>query len=1085
MKVNCPRNSLTLLWFAFFTLSFTLASAGIPGVAGTDYYTDRFVISIDENIDLAPADFSQGASSAGIASIDGLVRSHRVNAIAPFYPARVKHEILRKVVERMFIVTLEDGSDLESAIEAFGRDYHIEFAEPYYIHHCDYVPNDPMISSWYQLWRIETYTAWDYIRGDSTSRPVLGIVDSGVYYDHPDLEPNMWINSAEDLDSNGVFTDADINGIDDDLNDYVDDVVGYDLTMHDPIPFEPIPWHGTHVAGCATMACDNGYGGAATGWAARIMAVKCAPDSDPNSITHGFQGITYSADNGCKVINLSWGRGGGPSQGEQNIITAAYNLGAVVVAAAGNESSPYRHYPAAYAHVVSVAATDENDHIAYFSNYGDSVDICAPGVGVFSTWAHSSFSALDGTSMASPVTAGVVCLLRAADPAMSVDSVVLRLLSGADNIDSLNPGYEGMLGAGRVNAANSIGRGFFPRFNLSDLNITLTQDDGDGLLNPSERFNLIVNIANIWEDAPDVIGTLRADGQFTLHDSVANFGTIFGHGGSGNNASNPFDIAVNSNAEIGSHQFTLALATSSNFQITLTFDIAVTLEQAGFPGNIPANIESSPLILNIDADNTREILISASDRKYYSFESDGSITPGWPQEVSQDPLGGAAVGDIDNDQDLDIVGMARDGNIYAWNTGGAILPGFPRACGSMMFSTPVLGDLNGDSNLEIVVGGFISKRIYVIKSDGADYAGWPFQVSGNLYGSAALADIDEDGLPEIVFAAYDSTLHVLNIDQTYVAGFPVHFSGQVKTAPCVADIDGDGHLNIIIGTSTGRVYAFGHDGAVLPGWPVTLGSSVFSPPSLADMDNDGRLEVLVGCNDWRMYVFNSDGQPQNGFPVTTGAAVTSSPVVGDIDGDGRSEIVFGSSDGLIYAVDYRGQNLANFPIHPVASGQITGSAGLADLDGDGDCEIAIGVKTSGNNLEVLDYKAHYTSDQFPWPFLGKDYHRTSFYGPFQTGVGESERLPGSFDLAQNYPNPFNATTVIGFALPKSDNVNLSIYDLLGRRITTLFSGNLSAGEYSFSWDGRNERGIITASGVYFYKLGASEAVSIKRMTLIK
>jgi serine protease len=1067
-------------------LPVSLLYASAPrGVADFDYRADQFVISVQSGVTLTPFDTrKQNFAGTGYSDLDEIIARENVVAIEEFFPGKIELENLHDVVKQIYIVTVGNSGVLADAIADFEADPRIKYAEQYNIHHLDYVPNDPLISSWYHLTNIEAYLAWDFIRGDSTSRPILGIVDSGVYYDHPELEPNMWINSGEDLDGDGRFTAADVNGIDDDFNDYIDDVVGYDIAMNDCYPYEPTPTHGTHVAGCASMATDNGAGGASVSWGARIMAVKAARDNSPEYIYNGFIGITYAAANGANVINCSWG---GPynSQYEQDIINALYADGVVVVAAAGNESSSSRSYPAGYNHVVAVASVNSTDHLSSFSNYGTWITVSAPGEGIFSTWAHNAFTALDGTSMASPITAGTLCLIKAANPGFAVDQLVQRLTSTADTIDYLNPNRRGLMGAGRVNAAAAIGRNMFPRFNLNGTDITLTEDDGDGRLNPGERFSLVANLINIWADAQNVTGTLRSDGEFTVLDSIADFGNIAGNNGTGNNASNPFDIRVNPNAGIGSHDFTLHLTAARGFQSDITLSVEVTLEQAGFPGNIPANIDAPALVVDFNGDSQKEILISASNGNYYSFEPNGSLTPNWPKTTSSEAPGGASVVDLDHDGNLEVIGMSRDGNVYAWHADGTSLPNFPRNCGALMFSTPVVGDINGDSWPEIVVGLFVSRSIYVIQHDGSDFGNWPFQGNGSILGSVALADIDNDSLPEIIYGDLDSTVYVLNADKSEVAGFPARLNGQIKTAPCVADIDGDGHLNIIVATTAGTIYALDYDGTIMPGWPASSGMNFASPPSLSDIDNDGHLEIIVGCNDSHLYVFRANGQLQNGFPVQVGGLISASPAVGDIDGDGYPDIVFGAFDGKIYALNHSGQMLNNFPIRSTAGGQITGSAALSDLDGDGDCEIITGVKSSGNNLEVIDYKRQLTQQIFPWPSFGKDIFRTSYYGYFETGIEDESGLPTAFKLEQNYPNPFNASTLIRFSIPSDEFATLAIYDLLGRRIRLLHEGFLEAGGHEYVWDGADQTGRAVSSGIYFYRLETERTTSTKRMTLLK
>ncbi|MEE9553721.1 MAG: S8 family serine peptidase, partial [candidate division Zixibacteria bacterium] len=997
----------------------------------------------------------------------------------------LKTEAMRDVVGRMFLVTLSDPENLLTAISAFDNNPLIEFAEPDYFHYFDYVPDDPLISSWYHLTNVEAYLAWDFIRGDSTDRAVIGIVDSGVYYDHPDLEPNMWINEPEDIDGDGIFTSADINGIDEDDNGYIDDVVGYDLAMSDNNPEEPIPWHGTHVAGCATMATDNGYGGAGVGWAARIMAVKVARDNNPNSISHGYAGIIYAAENGANVINLSWGRGGGYSQGEQNVINTAYDLGVVVVAAAGNDNSSSRHWPSAYEHVVAVAATDINDEKASFSNFGDWVAVSAPGNNINSTWDHDSFTAASGTSMASPVAAGVVCLIRSANPRWSVDEIVARLLETADNIDDINPGYEGLLGTGRVNAAAAIGQELFPRLDISRVDITLTEDDGDDVLNPGESFEIVVTIENAWADAFNVEGTLRSTGPFTINDSTATFGDINGNGGSSDNSDSPYTVTVAQDALIGDHQLTLAL-TADGYSAESEITVYVSLQQQGFPGDIPDNIESSPLIFDVDQDGDKEIIISANDHNFYSFEHDGSITEGWPQAVNDIAPNGAAIGDIDNDGDFEIVGAAKSGNIYVWDPDGSPVDGFPYNGGPIMFATPSLEDIDGSGDLEIITAGFGSRKVFVVDHDGSDYPGWPFQGTAVFYGSVALADMDNDELPEIIACDFDGVVYVWNGDQTYVDGFPVTLSGPIQASPSVADVDGDGNLNIIVPTFSGDLFVLDNDGSVLSGWPVSVESNVKSSPSLGDIDNDGHLEILMGDNNGALHVYNANGQPQGGFPINTGGSISGSPVIGDINGDGISDIVVGSSDGFIYAFGGSGNPLPNFPIPTISGGSIIGSAGLADLDNDGDAEIVVGVRSPGNNLEVIDYKDEISSDDFPWPIYGRDIFRTAYYGDFITDIEDDIiSSPIVFELLNNYPNPFNGNTIIRFSIPAASGVELSIFDLLGRKLRTLVSDRLEIGTHEFVWDGSDNVGNAVASGVYFYNLKYGEKSITKRMVMLK
>jgi subtilisin family serine protease len=1083
MNITFKFSIVALSVLMFFSLSH--AVEGIPGI---DFVENQIVFSVKPGIKLSTFDINENnTGSTGIEKIDLIVARENITGIERFYPYPLKTAAMRDVVGRMYVATVADYSAFESAMDALNADSNVEFAEPYYLNYIDYVPNDPMISSWYHLTNIEAYLAWDIIRGDSTDRSIIGIVDSGVYYDHPDLEDNMWINGPEDIDGDGRFTVADLNGLDDDGNGRVDDVVGYDIAMNDPDPAEPYAEHGTHVAGCATMVTDNNYGGAAVGWAARIMAVKASTDYNPGSMSHGYAGIIYATENGCHVVNCSWGRGGSPSQGEQNVINAAWQQGVAVVASAGNDNVSSPHYPSSYEHVLSVASTGVNDIKSSFSNYGSTVDICAPGEGIFSTWDRNSFASLQGTSMSSPIAAGVVALVRAANPSWGPDEAVNRVVNTADDIDRLNPNYAGMLGSGRVNAAAAVGIELMPRLDIDDFEITLTLDDGDGILNPSESFELTLTLINTWAGAVGVNGVLRSDNQFIVEDSVSTFGNIPGQGGTANNNSDPYSVHVNPDAIIGTHELTLHVTDTDGYQRDLYIPIEVSLEQLGFPGNIPGNIESPAIIFDFDSDNDNEIVVSAGDGNYYAFESDGSLSAGWPQSVGATAPGGAAIGDLDGNGDYEVVGISRSGDIYAWDEGGNVLTGFPYSISSITYCTPVLADIDGNGDLEIIATGFTGRKIYVLDHNGTAYGNWPYDGTNPFYGSAAAADIDNDDLPEIIACGFDSLLHVWNEDKTYVNGFPVSIASTSQTSAAIADIDGDGNLNIVITTFSGDVHVFNHDGTTLDGWPINVGSIIKSSPSLADLEPDGNLEILFGTNGGILYIKNRNGTNQGGYPVDIGSSISGSVVVGDIDGDGGNDVIFGAGDGAIHALGPNGQPLRNFPIMTPLGAPISAPAALGDLDSDGDAEIVVGVRTSGDNLEVIDYKDPLTNLDFPWPTFAADNHRSGFYGDFVTGIESDvgDFIPDEFRLMANYPNPFNMNTLIRFSIPYGGDAELDIFDLLGRRVKSFNLNNLNAGVHEIIWDGRNGDGETLASGIYFYKLEMGKLSQTKRMTLIK
>ncbi|MCX8056555.1 MAG: S8 family serine peptidase, partial [Ignavibacteria bacterium] len=469
-----------------------------------------------------------------------------IKSIEPIFSAQKDYQLKsQNGLTRIYSLKYSGNIDPLVLSKKISRLDGIEYAEPRYIYKIEFTPNDPSISNQYYLNTIKAYDAWDISRGDSSI--VIGIIDTGVYWYHPDLEPNIWINKNEIPN----------NGIDDDNNGYIDDVRGWDFGglngTPDNDPKEDAPYHGTHVAGIASAATNNGIGVAGVGFRAKIMAVKTARDDkkDPNSgspyIWYGYEGIVYAADNGAKVINCSWG-GSGYSQFAQDIINYATNKGALVVAAAGNSNSSSDHFPSAYKNVISVAATNSDDRKASYSNYGNTIDVCAPGTSLYNTWAGNTYAILSGTSMASPVVAGIAALVKAKYPNYTPEQLGEKIRVACDDIYSLNTTYRYQLGKGRVNAwralQDSINRSV--RMLSYQLNEAPPFGNGNEVLEPNEQAEIRISFKNILAQTSNLTITLTSltagigivNGTFNA--GVKSTGETF------NNFNSPFRIQASS-----------------------------------------------------------------------------------------------------------------------------------------------------------------------------------------------------------------------------------------------------------------------------------------------------------------------------------------------------------------------------------------------------------------------------------------------------------------------------------------------------------------------------------------------------------
>ncbi len=436
-------------------LSFPFLTANANGMAelpsGQQYVADKIWVVNEYN---APAyltgQYQAGIAITGVSSVDDLCRRLGVIKVEPYYSGRLTKPPLIREVSRMYIFTLADGIDAASVLADFMADPHIELAALCYIPTLNYVPNDPRLSDQWYISFTGAYEAWDVIRGDTTRHAIISIVDTGVHWDHPDLAANIWVNAGEDINHNGIYDPGDDNGIDDDGNGFVDDVVGWDVGDNDNSIFDDPTPHGTAVAGCASAATDNDLLGAGFGFSARIMCVKAFGDN--GSYGNAYQGIVYAAEMGAQVINCSWSTFT-YNQAEQDLIDAAWETGALIVGSAGARSDTVRNYPAAYNHVMGVAATNQIDQRAYFSGYGSWVDICAPGMNIWTTYGESGFQNYDGTSFSTAMVSGLAALVCTRYPSYTADQIDSVIEATADTVAYNN----GTLGAGRINCAEAVG----------------------------------------------------------------------------------------------------------------------------------------------------------------------------------------------------------------------------------------------------------------------------------------------------------------------------------------------------------------------------------------------------------------------------------------------------------------------------------------------------------------------------------------------------------------------------------------------------------------------------------------------------
>jgi len=342
-------------------------------------------------------------------------------------------------------VQLEPDISVAEAQAILSQDPEVEYAEPNYYRHLALDPNDLSYPSQWNLPIINAPTAWNAAT-DCAATPVA-VIDSGVDYEHTDLAANIWSNLA----------DVAGDGVDNDGNGYIDDTMGWDFVADDNDPMDE-NGHSTHVAGTIAAVGDNGQGVAGLCWDGQIMALRTFDAEGNGTVADVIEAMQYARTKGARVVNASYA-GADFSQAEYDEISLLNDSGILMVVAAGNEGADNDRlpsYPAGYdlPNIIAVAATDRNDRLASFSNFGAAtVHVAAPGDSIFSTYVNNDYAFGSGTSMAGPHVSGLAALVWNTNPGLAASQVRARILDGVDRLADLSGK---IFTAGRINAYNSL-----------------------------------------------------------------------------------------------------------------------------------------------------------------------------------------------------------------------------------------------------------------------------------------------------------------------------------------------------------------------------------------------------------------------------------------------------------------------------------------------------------------------------------------------------------------------------------------------------------------------------------------------------
>ncbi len=996
----------------------------------------------------------------GVSSLDALAARHQITNIEPLFADMApmfEDPAIREPLMRVFAIDFPPAKSLSAVVADYAAAAGVEKAHAVDIcRQSDaFLPND-LVDAQYYLRNISlggkdirAVGGWAEARGDSNV--IVAIVDSGVDWRHPDLGgtgPNyargsIWINWVEYHGAPGV--DDDGNGKIDDVRgwDFVnlsadqgwpdEDVVGQD---NDPMDYES---HGTMCAGCVAPLTNNGIGIAATAPGCKVMALRVGwlPNGETQGVVRmdfAAQGMVYAAGKGAKVINCSWGS----SPQLATAVSTCLSSGCLIVTAAGNDNDEVPSYLGSYndPRVLSVAATDQSDAKATFSSFGTWVELSAPGVAIWTTFYNNgdgshSYTTTQGTSFSSPITAAAAALLWSAEPTYTAAQIASWLRSSCDNIDSLNPGYEGKLGSGRVNLLKALGD------NVQEV--------------PGEYVLLrdAVNQAAVG-DTIKVLATEPLTNASLLGKSLKVFG--------GYAADYVTRDVVNTPTVITGTLANPALQFVGAVDNTCIVD-GFRVQGGGgrFFANIPyAGNYGGGIMLNQTSPTMRNLHVTGNT-------VGGSTTLG---------LGGGIA--IYNAQPV-FENVRVTGNTGIYGAGVFVHQGsatFTNCEITDNFVTTTNGTYPAKGGGLHVLDATVTLNECTISGHtqtdegGGVFAG-SFSTSSNLVMNGG--------------AIANNTARVKGAGITKVGGAltltDVTISGNTKLPTSTFMIGGGIH-------ATGAAVTL--DGLTLLDNQAQVGGGL----NLSSCANAVVTDCLLASNDAAFWAGGAQFETSAGLQLTNltvadntgaagGAGLYFTTCVGTV---ANSILAFNiGAPSIANAIQAQATTLT-LTCNDAFGNTAPNYAGVPDPTGsDGN----ISADPLFCNRPEGDYGIALTSPAAPPQSI------CGLMGAFTAGCGGTPveddpiLVPLAFRVEPNFPNPFNPSTTIRFSLPAAGRTTITVYDVAGRLVKTLADENLAAATHSLRWAGDDDRGRPVGAGVYFYRIQTGAHDHVGRMALVK
>ena len=784
----------------------------------------------------------------------------------------------------------------------------VEYAEINHRYRLLQEPDDPGLAGQWYLSNINAFRAWEIEKGKPGV--IVGIIDTGVDYLHPDLRESLWVNSAEDLNGNGRRDSLDFNGVDDDGNGYVDDVIGWDFTDAPDFPDtgdylrpdnDPMDefqsGHGTGIAGIIAAQQDNGVGISGIAPGARFMILRAGTASGFLEEDDVAEAVVYAVKNGCRIINMSFGD---PAFSFllRDAIEFARQNGVLVVAAAGNNGNTQPMYPAAFNATLAVGATDSQNRRTTFSTYGDFIDLVAPGQDILTTEIGGSYGALSGTSFSAPMVSAAAALIWSRHPDFSTDEVKGAMLAGANS--AAQGGWSPETGHGLLNLFRSLtisGQGMAaisfpsPGSGLSGPRIAIRGTVFSPFLREFDLFYRTGTLSGEW------LPVAPAGGFQAVNDTLA-----------------MWDISGLPDStytlELRMHQEGLKTVTDRiQFRIDRTPPQLTNFQSLPvFSGNSPGNL----IIFRTDDPTRASLLFSGGGpsgaklpfispvvaRTHTFVLTPAEASPSASYEIQ-----------LKNDAGLTSVDD-NSGNFYRVNFAGL---GFPRN---------VL-----ESNLTFPFSGYFMP---------------------------ALADLDGDQHPEILLSEFNDVRQFGKMQVWERSGnnFTLRWESERRAIPRdAADIEGDGKTELLAGFGGTTMLFDAAAPGQLPTHLAWIDSGNFWGSRLVNLDADPRRELLaIRQGVWTVFRVNPahDGVTalQELTDPTEGGNQLGIPriAVADFNDDGFSDIAYGDLDGDMVVYAGGGSGFQFLTSIRLKGEDATSLLTAGDFDGDGAAELAVATK---------------------------------------------------------------------------------------------------------------------------------------------